>query len=303
MRGAADAQAAEKGTDTKMNSYPGTTVSSSYNIAHNSLERRFEVRGAVEAARLCAAEQEARERDTAALAPEAYKLGERKGCRDWDHKYKTGRHDGEFYMTPEDYKRCFADGMGYRPEIIAARCAGGPKREWKAERPAALYEPAASEASLITVDGRKLTPAQVRDEARLNRVMPKEKIVPIKGHGARALPIGAMALVLIFAVVLALPIALSVSIKERSDELAAAEAKLAELDAEIAELENELNVKNDLELIRRIAVDEYGMISANVSTTRYLSLGLGDRIEAFDTDEGNAGMTALLSALGIRIGK
>lgn len=88
---------------------------------------------------------------------------------------------------------------------------------------------------------------------------------PIKGRRFRTFPLGAVALVLLFTLVLALPVTLSVMIKERSDAVAAAEAKLAALDAEITSLENDLEVKNDLGVIRKAAVDEYGMISMDLA--------------------------------------
>ncbi len=285
-----------------MNAYKDVNTSASFNIAYNSLERRFYERGASDSVRKLAMEQEENERKTAAMSPDAYRLGERKGCRDWNSRYKTGNSDDGFYMTVDDYVRCYRDGMGYLPKTQVARrlrTAGG---NWEPDHPAAAYElrEKAGERALTPTGEKRMTPAEAYRDAAIERWFPKEEIAPIKERRIRTLPVGAVALVLLFALVLALPITVSVMIKERSDEVAAAAAKLDELNAEIAELENELNLKNDLEVIRRIAVDEYAMISTDLSTTHYLMLGGGDRIEAFSEDRGNAGVMALLSALGIR---
>lgn len=284
-----------------MNAYAETTASASFNIAYNSLERRFTERGTADSVRRLAAEQEENEIKTAALAPEAYRLGARKECRDWNSRYKTGASEDGFYMTVSDYKRCFYDGMGYDPQVKVARRVRAVGGEWHPEHPAAAYEFRDSTSRALTESGeRRMTPAEAYRDAAIERWFPREEIAPIKDRRLRSFPVGAVALVILFALVLALPITLSVMIKERSDAVAAAEARLAELDAEVASLENSLSVKDDLAEIRRIAVDEYGMISTNVSTTHYLALGGKDRIEAFSEDSGNTGVMALLSALGIR---
>ena len=287
-----------------MNAYADVNASASFIIAYNSLERRFSERGTSDSVRRLAMEQEENERRTAALAPEAYRLGARKECRDWNARYKTGNSDDGFYMTVDDYKRCYRDGMGYLPETQVARRVRALSVEWEPEHPAAAYELRESEKRALTPSGEKrMTHVEAYRDSFIERWFPKEEIAPVKDRRLRTVPFGAVALVLLFALVLALPVTLSVLIKERSDEVAAASSKLDALDAEIAELENELNVKNDLDAIRRIAVDEYGMISTDISTTHYIMLGGGDRIEAFSEENGNAGVMALLSALGIRSGE
>lgn len=284
-----------------MNAYAENAASASFNIAYNSLERRFSERGTGDSVRRIAAKQEEAEARTAALSPAAYKLGARKECRDWNARYKTGSSDDGFYMTVGDYKRCFRDGMGYSPEVKVARRARAASGEWRPEHPAAAYRfDEASEGRALTPSGeRRMTPAEAYHEAAVERWFPREEIAPVKDRRLRTVPIGAVALVLLFAVILALPITLSVMIKERGDAVAAAEARLAELEAEMTSLQNSLGAKNDLAAIRRIAVDEYGMISTDISTTHYLALGGGDTIEAFSAEGENAGVVALLSALGI----
>lgn len=285
-----------------MNAYADTSASASFNIAYNSLERRFMERGTSDSVRKLIAEQEDNERKTASLAPDAYRLGERKECREWNARYKTGVSDDGYYMTVDDFRRCFSDGMGYRPDVKVARRANAVGERWKPDHPAAAYEfrDDRAERALTPSGEKRLTSSEAYRDAAVERWFPREEIAPIKDRRLRAFPVGAVALVILFALVLALPITLSVMIKERSDAVAAAEARLAELDAEVASLENSLSVKDDLAEIRRIAVDEYGMISTNASTTHYLALGGKDRIEVFSEDSGNTGVMALLSALGIR---
>ena len=288
-----------------MNAYADTSASASFNIAYNSLERRFMERGTSDSVRKLIAEQEDNERKTASLAPDAYRLGERKECREWNARYKTGVSDDGYYMTVDDFRRCFSDGMGYRPDVKVARRANAVGERWKPDHPAAAYEfrDDRAERALTPSGEKRLTSSEAYHDAAVERWFPREEIAPIKGRRFRTFPLGAVALVLLFTLVLALPVTLSVMIKERSDAVAAAEAKLAALDAEIASLENDLEVKNDLGVIRKAAVDEYGMISMDLATSHYLMLGGKDRIEAFGDEKENAGVMALLSALGIRRGE
>lgn len=294
----------------KMNANTDTAASASFNITYNSLERRFAERGTADAVRKMAAEQEENERKTAALAPDAYRLGERKECREWNAKYKTGMSEDGFYMSVSDYERCFRNGMGYSPKaevkLIEMKAEAAAKRRNDKKRTIDKSVVVTKRpAEPYSYDGNRcvsLATAQYR-ESKMSRWFPRIEIVPVKERRFRTLPIGAMAMVLLFALLLALPITLSVMIKERSDTVIAAEAKLAELDGKVTSLENSLSVKDDLAEIRRIAVEEYGMISVDISTTHYLALGGKDRIEAFSEDDGNTGVMALLSALGIGRGK
>ncbi len=284
-----------------MNAYAENAALASYHIAYNSLERRFSDRGTGDSVRRIAAVQEENEARTAALSPAAYRLGARKECRDWNARYKTGSSDEGFYMTVGDYKRCFRDGMGYSPEAKVSRRARAMGGEWKPEHPAAAYRfDESAEPRALTPSGeRRMAPAEAYREATVERWFPREEIAPVKDRRLRSVPIGAVALVLLFAVILALPITLSVMVKERGDAVAAAESRLAELETEMTSLQNSLAAKNDLASIRKIAVDEYGMISTDISTTHYLALGGRDTVEAFSTDTENTGVVALLSALGI----
>ena len=153
-----------------MNAYAETAASASFNIAYNSLERRFMERGTADAVRRLAAEQEENEIKTAALAPEAYRLGARKECRDWNSRYKTGTSEDGFYMTVSDYKRCFYDGMGYDPQVKVARRVRAVGGEWHPEHPAAAYEFRDSTTRALTESGeRRMTPAEAYRDAAIER--------------------------------------------------------------------------------------------------------------------------------------
>ena len=53
--------------------------------------------------------------------------------------------------------------------------------------------------------------------------------------------------------------------------------------------------------IRRIAIEEYGMVDEDYLKMHYISLGAEDSVEQYeDEGEKKVGLSALLSALGIK---
>ena len=113
-------------------------------------------------------------------------------------------------------------------------------------------------------------------------------------------PLGGIAWVMIFALVLVLPIALSVIKSQAATELNQKSIQLAELEKVEAELRAEFDSSLDLREIERIATEEIGMIKLNDSTIRVLRLNDFDSIESFTDKKSNSVVPALLSALGIR---
>ena len=67
------------------------------------------------------------------------------------------------------------------------------------------------------------------------------------------------------------------------------------------DLKSELNVKNDLRVIRDIATEEFGMIEEKYVKMQYLSMGSGDSIEVFEEEkQESVGLAAILSAIGLK---
>jgi hypothetical protein len=74
-----------------------------------------------------------------------------------------------------------------------------------------------------------------------------------------------------------------------------------ELAGEVLDLKSELNVKNDLRVIRNIATEEFGMIEEKYVKMQYLSMGSGDSIEVFEEEkQESVGLAAILRAIGLK---
>jgi len=86
-----------------------------------------------------------------------------------------------------------------------------------------------------------------------------------------------------------------------------ATASVGNLEDEIEELrdvrndlEADLVVKNDMLNIKDIAVNEYGMISSDYATSRYLDVTEDERIEKYESNgKSDSLLTRLLKAIGL----
>ena len=74
-----------------------------------------------------------------------------------------------------------------------------------------------------------------------------------------------------------------------------------ELAGEVLDLKSELDVKNDLRVIRDVATEEFGMVEEKYVKMQYLSMGSGDSIEVFEEKkQETVGISAILSAIGLK---
>ena len=78
------------------------------------------------------------------------------------------------------------------------------------------------------------------------------------------------------------------------------EKELNQLKAEENDLSLELEMKNDVNLLRTRATDELGMIRKEYVEANYLDTRGNDAIEAYEEeDKENVGIAAILSAFGL----
>ena len=67
----------------------------------------------------------------------------------------------------------------------------------------------------------------------------------------------------------------------------------------MAELKSDLDVKHDLQEIRRIAVEEYGMVEEDHLKMERLSLDSAEEIRVYEqTRNQEMGLSSILSAIG-----
>lgn len=306
-----------------------------YESAYTALKARYEGHGTAGAARNAAAEHKEQQAKTAMENPVAYRLGQIME-KDYFDRYRSGYVGNEAVMTVDDVKRLFFDETGRdgrEAERIAAenhmerRRATNHRTEINV-RPAAAYrvletyedgeaEAGSSARRELVIRGEERVAAKVEREAesdaavRMRKLarkakewLPEESVGKPKGIKNLGNPVAGIALVLVFAMMLSIPVILNVLLNSTASEIGKLESELRDIEEKAEDLQVELDSKNDLRVIEDAAVNDYGMIRLDQSTFRYLRLKNTDMIEDCTSEKqnNNAAVLALLNALGIRVG-
>ena len=117
----------------------------------------------------------------------------------------------------------------------------------------------------------------------------------------RRFPLSALAAIVAVAVSMMLIVASSVMITQSESELDALSVEFSEVLGEVDELRSDINAETDLLQIRDYAVDELGMVREDFVQMDYITLSDGPSIEAVEEEkEINVGLSALLSAIGLK---
>ena len=103
-----------------------------------------------------------------------------------------------------------------------------------------------------------------------------------------------------FAMSLMLIVGGSVMVGNASGEVGKLNTKISRLEARETELESELDMKYSIQDIEKEAA-ELGMIKNEYADKEYLEVSKSEKIEIFDNEEKQFGISALLSAFGIDI--
>ena len=116
---------------------------------------------------------------------------------------------------------------------------------------------------------------------------------------SKKFPVSAFASILAIAVSLVLIVASALMITHTETKISKLNSEIATLNSEISDLESKLESSADLMEIRRIAVEEYGMVEEEHLKMEYLSLDSAEDIEVFEQKRNRElGLSAILSAIG-----
>ena len=115
----------------------------------------------------------------------------------------------------------------------------------------------------------------------------------------KKMPVSAFAAILAIAISLVLIVASTLMITHTETKISKLNSDISTLQAEIRDLEGKLEAGADLMEIRRIAVEEYGMVEEDYLRMEQLSLGSAENVEIYEqTQDGELGLSAILSAIG-----
>ncbi len=195
--------------------------------------------------------------------------------------YRSGEYAGGKYMTSDDFVRYFRNRHSF--VIPTANKAVSTAREGSSDSKEGHIRRAVS--FLLEL---------------------KEKWLPVESREGRTtgekfrFPALAMGCIAVVAISMALIVSGSVMIGNVSGEIGSLNTEISVLEAKETKLQSELDLKYDIESIKRDA-EALGMISGKFAGGEYLELGSEEEIEIFENEKDGGAIAVLLSAFGIDI--
>ena len=269
-----------------------------------TIAQRFASRGVAKAVAEQNAEQICKERETHKIAPQAYRLSKMSdiaigGCYRHGKETMSG-NDLIQYFNETRSMRTEGEDFSVSPVQDEFVLAG------EAEKPCH----AVVKHEEVSTIGDKIAalPAQIKELPTKTVEFVRTSLPtwfdfsPVDTtQSTRRFPLSALAAIVAVAVSLMLIVASSVMIHQGEKRVSQLTVEVNELAGEVLDLKSELNVKNDLRVIRDIATEEFGMIEEKYVKMQYLSMGSGDSIEVFEEEkQESVGLAAILSAIGLK---
>ena len=258
----------------------------------SALSDRYAARGLRKSVLENAAEQIRREEETRGLAPEAYRLSLMSEAS-VNGRYRLGKHE----MNSSDLVRYFADTRERRIRNV----------DFSENTGADVCKPVTeNESDKQVSESRALVlPEKVKAlsgsvSTRLKAAVPTwfNAAKPDTSREIKRFPLSAFAAVAAVAMSMMLIVASSVLLTRAENNISSLKKQINSASSEVAELKSDLEVQYDLLEIRRIAMEEYGMVDEEYIKMHYLTLGNEDNVEAFEDDrEDQVGLSAILSGI------
>ena len=260
-----------------------------------ALSSRFAARGLSKSVLDTAAEQIKREEETRQLAPDAYRLSSMTEAM-INGRYRKGKHS----MSSSDVIGYFAETRNRRIQNIDfSKCES--------------EEPEIEETALsVTADRseQSVKPAFTRIKEKtwaagkgLVTAIPTwfNGDRPDTSSETRRFPLSAFAALLAVAMSLMLIVASTIMLNRAENDLSELRQELSALTDEVSELSADFGVRNDLREIRRIAIEEDGMVGEEYIKMQYITMDGEESVETFEEERGgNVSLDAILSAIGIK---
>lgn len=264
-------------------------------VCVSALSKQFASRGLARSVALEANERMEAEERTRELAPDAYRLS---------------------LLSEAAVRGIYKRGKDTMEVSDLLRYAEESRRIQQRTRDAEVCEPSSDAEAVLPVPVRS---AQSGLLARIKSAPTGIKALPAKTAAvirerfplwfdfrsadtsgeSKKFPVSAFAAILAIAVSLVLIVASALMITHTETKISKLNSEIATLNSEIGDLESKLESSADLMEIRRIAVEEYGMVEEEHLKMEYLSLDSAEDIEVFEQERNRElGLSAILSAIG-----
>ncbi|MGM9644207.1 MAG: hypothetical protein ACI3X1_03885 [Eubacteriales bacterium] len=234
---------------------------------------------------------------------------ERAGVSASDAKYNTQNIGGRSCMSSDDFANYYRDLRDYKmprfysraeseyEEADAKALADGVQESGKPPKKAIWLAVIGHAGSKIKEIPSHLNREEFERFAE-NWFEFKKGETVAEGE-KKKIPLGVISTILVFAISLLLIVCSSVMVSRASWEVSSLEDKIDSLDYQIKDLEGKLEVKNNMLDIKNIAVKEYGMISADYASSRYVDIKEDEKIEGVEADgKKESWLSEILHAIG-----
>ena len=231
---------------------------------------------------------------------------ERAGVSASDAKYNTHSIGGRKVMSSEDFAHYYRDLRDYKMPHYYSRAeseyadaealADVQEESGKSPKKAKWLAIGRHVGSKIKEIPSHLNKEELSEFAE-NWFELKASEDVIKGEKKR-IPVGVISTILVITLSLLMIVCSAVMVSRASSEVSALEEKLEVLDVQIKDLEGKLEVKNNMLDIKRIATEEYGMISAEYAASEYIDVREGEKFEAVEKESNGSWLTDLFEAMG-----
>lgn len=225
-----------------------------------------------------------------------------------DKKYRTMVIDGESYMSSDDFAAYYKDLRGYKLPNFYSRAEKEYEEAAAAEKNVQESGKPPKKALWLAVTGHvkkkiKEIPHYLTREGfeEISREwFPKDEPENRRDGEKRRMPRSIASTLAILTISLLLIVCSSVMVSRASRDVSSLEDKIEELEAIRDDLNTDLELKNNMLEIKRIAVEEYGMISGEYAASRYLDITEEEKIENFENaDKEESLFNQLLRAIGL----
>ena len=240
------------------------------------------------------------EEKSAEIRKRAEKLGIRlDGVSAEDEKYRTKGEDGRTYMSSDNFAAYYKDLRGYKLPSFVAR----------AEQE---YKEAEAGANSVQESGKPPKKAlwlavkrRIKEGARdffsvfvVEEVKKQSEEMIVEGK-KKKIPRGALPTMAIVTMSLLLIVSSSVMVSRATGDVDKLEYEIEQLQVEKKDLEGKLIENSNMIEIKRVAVEEYGMISGDYAMSKYLDVTRDEGIELLERkDDDESLLERILKAIG-----
>ena len=216
-----------------------------------------------------------------------------------DEKYRTMKVDGKRYMSSDDFAAYYKDLRGYKLPSFLTRA----ENEYKEAEAGAknVQESGKPPKKAVWLAIKRRAKEFVKDFFSVFVVEEFKKQTEEMDEGVKKrIPRGIIPVLAVVTLSLLMIVCASVMVSRASGEVSKLEKEIEKLEVVRDDLATDLEVKNNMLDIKRIAVEEYGMISGDYANSRYVDVTEEEKIEIIDTNEKEDNLLVkILRAIGL----